>query len=206
MFGRFYAVLLIFSSFLLPRAWASGDPDTNFRERCRRTVSGQYSSLVADMAMSDDSVTLANDARKKSLKQIDSDEIKMKALRKKLEASEYSPELLSERDMLAAQLKLYHEQLASSEGQIESAKKRQATTKKRIDSARKKVESIFKVNLVPDPEGGPRPLIGQIEWKSPCPKYRALCPLPVKDAAVLVALLDEIDDSDLSCHHYAKIK
>jgi len=120
--------------------------------------------------------------------------------------SEYSPELMNERDMLGAQIKLYHEQKATSEQQLALATQNLATSKRRIESIKKKVESIFTVKMSPDPEGGPRPLLSHIDWKSPCPKYRALCPLPARDVATLVSLLGDIDDSDKSCERYAKIK
>jgi len=203
---RFYAVLLIISSISAQTLRAEDVVDVNFRERCRKAISGQYSNVLADKALAEDAVTLASEAIKKSQKQIDSDEVKMKALRRKLETSEYSPELMNDRDVLAAQIKLYHEQMATSQGQLASAQKNLLASKKRIESIRKKVESIFNVKMVPDPEGGPRPLLSKIEWKSPCPKYRVLCPLPQKDVSTLVSLLSEVDDSDKSCERYSKIK
>ncbi len=206
MFDRFYAVLLIFSAFYGPKPLAADNLDTNFRERCRKTVSGQYSNALADKALAEDAVTLASDAIKKSKKQIEADEAKLKVIREKIQTSEYSPELVNERDAVTAQIKLYKEQLSVSQGQLASSQKLLDTSKKRIESIRKKVESIFTVTMVPDPEGGPRKLLARIEWKSPCPKYRVLCPLPVKDITVLKELRKEIDDSDLSCDRYSKIK
>ena len=206
MIDRFYAVLLIISSFAAQILKAEDIVDTNFRERCRKTVSGQYSNVLADKTLAEDAVTLATEAIKKSQKQIDADEVKMKALHRKLESSEYSTEAIQERDMLTAQIKLYREQKATSETQLAAAQKLLLASKKRIESIHKKVESIFTVTMVPDPEGGPRPLVGKIEWKSPCPKYRVLCPLPARDAGVLRELRNEIDDSDLSCERYVKIK
>lgn len=206
MFDRFYAVLLIFSAFFAQKLTAEDIVDTNFRERCRKTISGQYSNALADKALAEDAVTLASDAIKKSKKQIEADDVKLKAIREKIQTSEYSPELINERDAVTAQIKLYKEQLSVSQGQLASSQKLLDTSKKRIESIRKKVESIFTVTMVPDPEGGPRKLLARIEWKSPCPKYRVLCPLPPKDVTVLKELRKEIDDSDLSCDRYSKIK
>lgn len=206
MFDRFYVVLLIFSSFASPKLPAGDYSDSNFRERCRKTISGQYSNGLGDRALAEDAVALARDAITKSKKQISADEGKLQILNKKIQSSEYSPELLSERDALKAQIKLYREQLATSEGQEQSSQKLLVTSKKRIESIRKKVESIFTVTMVPDPEGGPRKLLAKIEWKSACPKYRVLCPLPEKDLKTLKALITEVDDPDLACERYTRIK
>jgi hypothetical protein len=206
VFDRFYAVLLIFSAFCGQKLLAADNLDTNFRELCRKTISGQYSNALADKALAEDAVALATEAITKSKKQITSDETKLKALNQKIQSTEYAPDLLNERDLLASQIKLYREQLATSEGQLVSSKQLMTTSKKRIESIRKKVESIFTVTMVPDPEGGLRKLLAKIEWKSPCPKYRVLCPLPEKDLKILKELRLEIDDSDLACERYTKIK
>jgi hypothetical protein len=206
VFDRFYAVLLIFSAFYGPKPLAADNLDTNFRERCRKTISGQYSNALADKALAEDAVALASEAIAKSKKQITSDETKLKALNQKIQSTEYAPDLLNERDLLTSQIKLYREQLATSEGQLASSQKLMTTSKKRIESIRKKVDAIFNVSMVPDPEGGSRKLLAKIEWKSPCPKYRVLCPLPEKDLKILKELRTEVDDSDLACERYTKIK
>jgi hypothetical protein len=206
VFDRFYAVLLIFSAFFAQKLAAEDIVNTNFRERCRKTISGQYSNALADKALAEDAVALASEAIAKSKKQISSDETKLKALNQKIQSTEYAPDLLNERDLLTSQIKLYREQLATSEGQLASSQQLMTTSKKRIESIRKKVESVFTVTMVPDPEGGLRKLLAKIEWKSSCPKYRVLCPLPEKDLKILKELRLEIDDSDLACERYTKIK
>jgi hypothetical protein len=130
----------------------------------------------------------------------------MKAIKKKIAANDYSPDLLNERDVISSQIKLYHEQLLTSQSQLETAKKQKTDARKREGGMRKKVESIFTVFMVEDPDGGVRPIFSKLEWKSPCPKYRALCPLPPREADILVALTDDFDDPALVCHRYAKIK
>jgi hypothetical protein len=203
---RFYGLLLVFSAILPPHAMAEDDPVLNFRERCRRTISSGYGTAIADSHMADDALRLAENFRKKSLTQIEVDERRMRELRKKIETTDYSPELLSERDVLASKIKVYHEQLVNSESQIAEAKKRQLFTKKRQSAIRSKVEAIFNVEMAEDPEGLPRPIFSKISWKSECPKYRALCPLPEKDNKILVSILDEIDDAGQACMKYSKIK
>ena len=206
MFIWFCSFLLIFSAIFDPKLLAKGTGESNFRELCRKTISGQYSNVLADKTLAEDAVKLASEAIQKSKKQINADEAKLDKLNEKIRSSEYTPELINERDMVNAQLKLYQEQLTTSQSQLKSAQQLAITSKKRIESIQKKVESIFEVSMVPDPEGGPRPMLGRIEWKSSCPKYRVLCPLPAKDAQTLKELRKEIDDSDLACDRYSKLK
>jgi len=199
-------LLIIISSFSALTTEAVEDETVNFRERCRRAVSGTFASVLADMNMADDGVTLAENFTKKARIQVDAYEIKLKTLNKKITANDYSPDLLNERDVITSQIKLYHEQWLSSQSQLETAKKQKTDAKKRETSMRKKVEAIFTVFMNDDPDGGFRPLFNKLEWKSPCPKYRALCPLPPREAVILTSLTDDIDDPALVCHRYSKIK
>jgi hypothetical protein len=203
---RFYALLLIFLAFYAQKMTAQNNLNTNFREMCRKTISGQYSNALADFALAQDSVTLAKEAIKKLAKLISSDESKLSTVSQKLKASEYSPNLIHERDALVSQIKLYKEQLMTTQKQLTSSQNLHSTSKKRVESIRKKVESIFNISMVADPEGGPRKLLAKVDWKSPCPKYRVLCPLPIKDVNVLKELTKELDDSELACERYTKIK
>ncbi len=202
----FHSFLIIFSSIIAVSALAEGDETINFREKCRRAVSGTFATVLADMHMADDGVTLAENFSKKARILEDSFELKMKALKKKIAANDYSPDLLNERDVIASQIKLYHEQLLTSQSQLETAKKQKSDANKRESNLRKKVEAIFTVIMSEDPDGGIRPLFNKLEWKSPCPKYRTLCPLPPHDAELLISLTDDMDDPSLVCHRYSKIK
>ena len=206
MFERFYILLLIFAPISGQNAFAQDDPTINFRERCRRTISGSFATVIADARLADDSLVLAENFRTKSRVQIDRDEKKMRDVMKKLQASDYSPDLLTERDVLSSKIKLYHEQLASSEDTIASARKNQLKARKRESSMHSKIDKIFKIEMSEDPDGGPRPVFRKIEWMSPCPKYRALCPLPDKDTKILITLLDEVDDPYQACFKYSKLK
>jgi hypothetical protein len=169
-------------------------------------MSAGYATAIADRRMADDALLLAENFHKKSKAQIEVDEKKMRELRKKIETTDYSPDLLSEREVLASKIKVYHEQLLNSENQIAAAKKRQVDTSMRERRLKPKIETIFKVEMSEDPDGLPRPLFSKISWKSECPKYRSLCPLPEKDVKVLITLLDDIEDVDQVCYKYSKIK
>lgn len=198
--------LLIFSAIFELHAVAQDDPALNYREKCRRNASGAYADAIADLAMAEDGVVLAENAKKKAFAVIDIHEAKLKLVNKKLQSKDYGTELLAERDSLTAQVKLYHEQYMTSDSQLENAKKNMVQAKKRHGSIKKKVDPLFHSFFTDDPDGGERKLFNKLEWKSECPKYRTLCPLPAGDAEKLLSLIEEIDDHNLACHRYAKLK
>jgi hypothetical protein len=199
-------IMPIFFALGCQPAVAQDDPTLNYREKCRRIASGAYADAVGDKYQAEDVIILAENARKKSKAIIENHEAKLRLVNKQLQSNDYDAKLLEERDTISSQIKLFHEQLLTSEGQLESARKKLGSVKKHHDSLKLKVEKIFTVTFSEDPDGGPRKIFSTIDWKSPCPKYRSLCPLPPADAKVLASLLDDINDQDLSCFKYSKLK
>ena len=87
MSSRSFASFLIIISALSAANSRAEDVETvNFREKCRRAVSGAFASVLADMNMADDGVTLTENFVKKSQAQVDAYELKMKSLKKKIAA------------------------------------------------------------------------------------------------------------------------
>ncbi len=200
------SLMIIFIALRVIQASAQDDPTLNYREKCRRAASGAYSNAFGDKFLAEDAVELAENAGKKSKAVIEIHEAKLRLVNKKLQSNDYDTKLLEERDTLASQIKLFHEQLLASESQLESARKKMVSIGKHYNSLKQKIDRIFSASFNEDPDGGPRKLFNTIEWKSPCPKYRSLCPLPAKDSKVLASLLDDIDDQDMSCFKYSKMK
>jgi hypothetical protein len=200
------AALVILNFFVATTGRSESSGSTNSREICRKSVSSALGNLMGDSAMADDSVTLAERYKKKSRALIDSEELKIKTLNKKLASTDYTPDLIAQKNLIATSIKLYHGQLQESENQLEDAKKLQVTTKKNLASLRKKIEAIFIIVMSDDPEGATRQIFNTVTWKSACPKYRVLCPLPEADALALVSITDDIDDHDQACIHYSKLK
>lgn len=199
-------LMLIFIALSALPAAAQDDPTLNYREKCRRSASGAFSNAVGDKYLAEDALQLAQNAIKKSKAIIEIHEAKLRLVNKKLEASDYETKLLEERDTLISQIKLFHEQLLAGETQLASARKKLAKITTHYSTMKQKIEKIFTASFNEDPDGGPRKLFNTIEWKSPCPKYRSLCPLPPQDAKVLASLLDDVDDQDMSCFKYSKMK
>lgn len=201
-----FRIMPIFFAFGCPKSWAQDDVTLNYREKCRRIASGAYADAVGDKYQAEDGIQLAENAKKKSKAVIEIHEAKLRMVNKKLESNDYDVQLLEERDAITSQIKLFHEQLLASESQLETARKKLALVTKQHNALKSKIDKIFNATFTEDPDGGPRKLFGTIEWKSPCPKYRSLCPLPAKDSKILASLLDNIDDQDRACFKYSKLK
>ena len=206
MVVRVIALVLLPIFFASSGALGENTLALNHRELCRRTVSGVYADLVGDLYQAEDHIEIASKSLKQSKALLENHEAKLKILNKQIMTNDYDARLLDERDAISAQIKLYHEQHLTSESQLESAKKKLEATRKRHASITQKVNVIFTSSFTPDPEGRPRKLFQSLQWRSPCPKYRSLCPLPAKEAKVLTSLLDEIDDHEMACFRYSKMR
>ena len=178
----------------------------NSREVCRKTISSTLGSLVAESARAEDAVQLSETYKKKSRQRVAEEEVKMRAVNKKLEGTDYTPETMAQQNQISTNIKLFHTQMLESDQQLELAKKQQSTANNQLAKLRKKVDLIFTVTMNDDPDGGPRRIFNTIEWRSLCPKYRVLCPLPAADILTLIGITDEIDDIDQGCNHYSKLK
>lgn len=178
----------------------------NSREVCRKTISGTMSSLVADSAQAEDSVVLSETYAKKSRQREAEEELKMKAINKKLEGKDFTPDTMAQQQLIGTSIKVYHTQMLDSLEQLELAKKKKTEINTRLAKLRKNVELLFTISMNDDPEGASRRLFNTIEWRSLCPKYRVLCPLPAEHLLILVSITDEIDDVDQGCLHYSKLK
>lgn len=203
---RLASLSLTFLAVVTCRAHAQDDPVMNYRDKCRKSASGAYSVAYADLGLAQDAVVLADRAKKRANAVLENHEAKLRLVDKRLQEKDYPAELLRERDSLGGQIKLYHEQYSASEEQDRRARQDLEKTKKRHDQLRSKLEPLFQLLFTDDPDGGNRKIFHRLEWKSPCPKYRSLCPLPSEQTTKLTSLMDDIDDVDLACHRYSKLK
>ena len=210
LLARFRPSLTVFATVIFFLAADAGVSESiragNSREVCRKSISSSLGSLVADRAQAEDSVELSKTYKEKARLRVAAEEVKLKVINKTLESTDFTPDTMSKQNQIATSIKLYHTQMLESDDQLEHSKKRLASVDSRLAKLRKKVDVIFKVSMNDDPDGGPRKIFNTIDWLSPCPKYRMLCPLPEADLKVLISITDEIDDVDQGCLHYIKIK
>ena len=180
--------------------------EENFRERCRKIISGTCADSYNENFRAQDAAKLADRTIKRLTPQQALFNRDLAKVEKTLKAGNLDPALVERRDQLIAQIKLYHDQIATQEEIVTTSKKSADSASQKYKELETKVRQIFDVSFVPDPEGLPRKLFHELTWKSPCPKFRSLCPLPPKDVAVLKSLRKNIVDTDGDCDKYGSLK
>lgn len=180
----------------------------NFRERCRKYVSGSYAESWNEANRARDAQVLAEKALQKLSPRQDLANKQLATLQKQLQSEDYEPSLIQKRDELIAQIKLLHEQIQDQEAILAQAKKSAKASNSSYKSLNNEVSKIFHVSFVEDPEGLPRKLFHQLTWKTPCPKYRTLCPLPPSQVKTLKSIAKTVGDEEQggNCLKYSNIK
>ena len=206
---RRFLLLIICAGFTSQRlhAQTSENPDgENFRERCRKIIAGAYVNAFNDERRAREGLGLASTTQKKLR---DSEKIyveKLRAVETKLKNDHYDPAMLQERDMLAGQIRTFHEQALAQEESTTKLKKEASTAAELEKKLHRKLVEIFDVKFVDDPTGLPQKLFHELVWKSPCPQFRVLCPLPESHRIKLISILDDVQDQDQVCMKYSKIR
>lgn len=180
--------------------------EENFRERCRKVISGTFAESYNENFRAQDAVKLADSTLKRLAPQESLLNLELAKIEKKLKAGNYDPQLTERRDQLIAQVRLYHDQIIVQQEIAATSKKSAASAARKYKEVEDQVKQIFDVSFVPDPEGAQRKIFHQLTWKSPCPKFRSLCPLPAKDVAVLKSLTKKVVDMDKDCEKYSSLK
>lgn len=180
--------------------------EENFRERCRKIISGTFAESYNENFRAQDAAKLADRTLKRLAPQETLLNQELAKIEKKIKAGNYDPKLTERRDQLIAQIRLYHEQVVVQEEIAMTSKKSAESASQKYKDLEIQVKQIFNVAFVPDPEGAPRNLFHQLTWKSPCPKFRSLCPLPANDVAILKSLTKKVVDTDKDCEKYSSLK
>jgi hypothetical protein len=173
----------------------------NIREGCRQSIAGAYlhahdehERLQGYIVTIKEQLSSAKIAAAKA-------DTEAKTAAVVLAKNTYDTDLASKNDAAAsmartmrAQVKDYQELLTQASQQLPAA---EAAEKK----LRQQILKVFNIERLPDPPKGGYPF--RITYRSECPKYRALCPLPNKERE---ALLEIRVDGTLpeSCQRYAE--
>jgi hypothetical protein len=152
-----------------------------------------------------ESVQVAKSALEKLNKILNEQNIKLKKVQDQIRLKDFDPKLVRERDNLVGQIRLYEEQILAQKAAQKAAMASLATSEASQKSVRSEIEQIFTMEFTDDPEGKPRQLFYRLTWKSPCPKYRSLCPLPERESAILKKIAKKIPDEERNCEKYASL-
>jgi hypothetical protein len=157
--------------------------DVNLRESCRKAASGIYLS-VWDQMNQTDLLLKGTESKKKAIETSLAMEKKTLAtMQSKVAASNYDLKLAEAIDTKSGLVRTLENQDTEMKSVLVKAKENAASAKKAEQASRDEVSAVFDIIRVEKKpaKAGSRPL--RLEFKSSCPKYRYLCPLP-RDHAI----------------------
>ena len=181
----------------------SEDDSDNFRGKCRKLVSGVYADAWNESIRSKDALVAAESALNRLRPQLTMTERKLRDHVGKMKREPFNSESANKREELSAQEKVIHDQINTAQDVYDHAKNSNKISQQKHSDLTQLIDKVFYRKFVPDPEGLPKKIFHKLEWKTPCPKYRSLCPLPEESAAHLKKLSQKIDDSESVCSKYA---
>lgn len=152
----------------------------NIREACRQVLGGAYLKAYDEKNRAHDYAIMLNESLARTKSAL-TEAIK-NAQKAKLaaESSGYDINKAIARDQATAHLDMLREQEKQNLTLLEQAKTAQEEQDQLEQRLRRELSEIFVIKRHEDQKDGGYPL--QIQYKSPCPKYRYLCTLPASDA------------------------
>jgi hypothetical protein len=202
---KFRRVVRISQIFALLAAAQSAQaiPDdyrANVREACRQAISGAYIEAYTERERNRTLIRTLNE----NLKETDSALTTARAAQKRLKAEAEGRDFELSRavaiDQSSARVKTLAAQRDDYAALIHRAQADFSTAEGREKSLLAALAKVFTDERSMDRADGGFPI--RLDYKSPCPKYRALCPLPVDDAKALAAIPIE-GGSPEACRRYA---
>lgn len=190
---------------LLGATAAHARPDSqkpNAREACRIAVAGTYLKTYDERERLKTYIRALDAQEKELVAALTKVNTEDKALAAKASAEAFDVTLAVRRDEVLA-----NKRTLEMRAQEARDLKRQAATD--LDqhvaaelTLRRQVDRVFRFTRTEDKPDGGYPT--DLQYKSPCPKYRYLCPLPVKDVEALLLIKD--NGKPLSdCEKYASL-
>ena len=178
------------------------DYRVNAREACRQSVSGAYIKAYDEREKARTLVkailgTLHDTDQ--ALAAASADERSLKA---KSGAKEFEIEHAVELDTARTKVSTFAAQKKELETELARARDDEARTIEVEKGFLKAVVGAFTMTRMGDTRDGGYPI--RLDYKSPCPKFRVLCPLPAADAAVIEKIPLE-GDARAACQRYTGI-
>lgn len=194
------AGLALVTAMAAPAHAVPDDYKVNVREGCRQAVSGAYITAYTERERNRTLIrSLAGNVQDTAaaLKAAQADLARLKAAS---EGKDFDLQHAVKIDQATTRVSTLDAQRAdygSLQDQAKRAFDAAQAQEKRLFAALTKVFTVERMN---DRADGGFPI--RLEYKSPCPKYRALCPLPVDDAKNLLAIPMD-GGTPQSCQRYA---
>jgi hypothetical protein len=158
----------------------------NAREGCRQAVAGAYvqaydehARAVAYVATLKEQLTSLKAASSQAKKEL-------ATIEASLAKQNYDVDKASKLDMAAANARAVLDQTGEYQKMLGEAEKAVLPARQREQDIRRQFGKVFQIETVKDNGKGGYPF--RVSYRTPCPKYRALCPLPVDQQVELEAL------------------
>lgn len=176
------ALALTFQSLIgtiaLAKNTRSDDESTNLRESCRRAASGLYLASWDKKLQTSRMVESVAEKLAKTEKSHKEEQQRLKALRDALRKKGYDLELAQQVDAKSGFIRTLQGQISQLQEVLKKSKSAASVAAQQEATRRNEMNMVF--DILNDKKNT-RPT--RLDYKSSCPKYRFLCPLP-RDHAI----------------------
>jgi hypothetical protein len=158
----------------------------NIRESCRQTIAGAYLKVYDERERLRTYIIALNDQLKNLAPLLESARKADIAAAKALEKAAFETDVIAKRGEAASQLKSLEDQHREAQDLKAKAEKDHKKYVAEEAALRAAILPVFSFERLEDKPDGGYPV--HLHYRSGCPKYRHLCPLPARDTAALLSI------------------
>ncbi|MBC7658316.1 MAG: hypothetical protein H7249_01260 [Chitinophagaceae bacterium] len=194
---------LIFLLFMQAKGFAD-EGQVDARELCRAQMSGNYLGFMNDLDLLKGTLnaTSAANFAMKAKRKLTAHELKTLEAHneaQKIPAAELDEKVLGLRHTLDTA----DDEIRDTDAQIVTIKDHIAAKEKAFKAFREQIKVVFETVTAKVVNTGAYPV--QLQYRHPCSRFQALCPLPDAQAKALLNLSAQLEDKT-ACSHYAQIR
>ena len=197
IFNKTCAVILLVSLKAGPAFAIPPPKDFNLREACRQAVAGEYMSAFDTHKTSTSYLQELEAMAQRVSTAVKVEKIVLQELNKKVENVAYDVELSDQMIQQKEKVKALEETHGLYVDQLAVAREKLIVVANRADYLKKNIQTVFDVVWSSDVRSYPT----GVTYIAACPKYRSMCPLPLKYHEDLKKMMLK-DDSELACSRY----
>ena len=189
---------------VVPRAMAEPIEDqTTVRELCRKAVAGAYLKAQNDRDWDERYLLSVSTQLTQLEKAIGGAKKDLSANAAKLAKADFDVPLSEERMRLETLVRSLEQRSIEFKKLKSDAEVRATQSRKHLKDIDNQVQGTFQVIRVDD--GTEKGYPFRLNYRSSCPKYRYLCPLPPKEATNLLKITVENNKVPEPCRRYSQI-
>ncbi len=196
-FSKTCAVILLATLKAGPAIAIPPPKEFNLREACRQAVAGEYMSAYDAHKTSDGYLKELEAMTQRVATAANVEKLVLQELNKKVENVSYNVELSDQVIQQKEKVKALEETHDLYIDQLAIAREKLIAMTNRADYLKKNIQTVFDIVWSGDVRNYPN----GVKYKVECPKYRSMCPLPLKYHEHLKKIMLK-DDSELACARY----